>query len=110
MNFRFLVDTVKRLKPGEEIIIDRELLVDLNVAPSPWSIEDWVLESIPGSAYEYSHSKEPMSGNVVFRRRKDPLSDNSNCRTYVSADRRHLFTQIHNGVWRFECDREELAP
>lgn len=67
--------------------------------PPPWSTADWILEGVIGSAFEFSHRQDPITGNTIFRRRKKPIESGTGLRTYVSADRRHLFSQREDGLW-----------
>lgn len=86
---------IMRLKPGKSIAIPRDIFMDMDHPPGFSSI-DWVMEAIPGSSYEYKYH-ETCDGNVVFSRRESPLKDG--LRTYVSPDRRDLFSPRFDGLF-----------
>lgn len=87
-----IAELVSRLKPGEEIAIDRELIPPYYLEMLGWSPVDGVLENIVGSAYDITIFHDVPAGKVFFRRLKEPLKDGRH--TYVSPDRR----------WRYRKD------
>lgn len=104
MSLEYLRQQVKAMRPGDEMQFARDLL--MIPVPPPWSPADWILEGICGSAYEFSHRRNEITGNVIFRRRKKPLIGNDGLRTYVSADRRQYYQQRFDGLW----ERKENKP
>lgn len=93
---RELARKIMQLKPGFEIMIDRDILKE--VTPSPgWTAAEWVMESITGSAYEFTFRFNPESGNTSFRRLREPLTNG--LRTYVSPDRRHHVRLRPDGLY-----------
>lgn len=86
----YLRDTVRRLKPGQEIRVTWGLLKQVpqgyfnEVAPA-----DQVLRGIVGSAYEFTHREDPENQTTVFGRLKEPLPTHQ--RTFVDPDRAHFF-------------------
>lgn len=101
MTYQQLTKILKdRLKPGQQIQVDRrELQNSIFHDLSGFTIADRALEDIVGSSYEYGYYEDPVSGNFVFYRLNEPLTDDT--RTYVSPDRRHLFEKDYiTGTWR----------
>lgn len=91
-----------RLLPGTCLEFDQNEFgisspIDLTGTGHQWTTADRILEKIPGSAFEYYYEVLPMSSNIRFHRLDKPLTDDR--RTYVSPDRRHLFTQDPAGIW-----------
>lgn len=90
-----LADQVSELRPGEHCTVPRYLLDDTMRArcsifqDNDWTGADWVLEKIVGSAYEFGYYWELTSGDTIFYRLRQPLTDGR--RTYVSPDRRHYY-------------------
>lgn len=103
----FIQDMVRRMKPGDEAQFARELL--MFPVPPPWKPAEWVLEGIVGSAYEFSVRYDERTGNAIFRRWQEPLPPESGCRHYVSADRKHLFTEYRPGYFISIGELEEKA-
>ena len=75
-----LVSQVSRLKPGQAIEVSRLVLCDIGSArltgmfwPS-WSPADRIMENIVGSSYEFVVRENPMTGNTLFERLREPLS------------------------------------
>ena len=100
MNVRKLAHHIQlHLKPGDSIEVTPDIFSDIS-APYPFNGADWILENIVGSAYSYSYRIDPVSRNIVFSRRLNPLTDNR--RTYVSADRRHLFELSPDGTYKYK--------
>lgn len=93
----FLRSAVLALPPGHEAQFSRELLYF--PAPPGFMPADWILEGIVGASYEFSHRRDEVTGNTIFRRRVKPFSPSQGLRTYVSPDRRHLVTQRFDGVF-----------
>lgn len=99
---------VARLEPGQQIKVSRHLLRDCEPpAAFAWitkeTAADRILENIVGSAYEFWYEEDPMDGNMLFGRLKEPLTDGR--RTYVSPDRRHDYRK----EWRFWCPVKDKA-
>lgn len=86
---RHLRQAVSRLNPGERIEIDLRLC--RGIPPDGFSIADWVLEGIVGSSYEFLYYENFRNRNTVFERLPQPLEND--LVSYISPDRRHLFTQ-----------------
>lgn len=82
---------------GQWIIIPFAELKGLFALPG-WTPVESILENIIGSAYEFSFVEDHQNGTVTFKRRKEPLKG-GRLRTYVSPDRRHLFSQRPDGLW-----------
>jgi hypothetical protein len=96
---------VKLLSWGERLEVSMSVLKDVACDPG-FSPADMIMESIAGSAYTFAYYEKPESGNVVFHRLDSdvaPLQDG--LRSYVSPDRRHLFAQLPNGLWKFKDAR-----
>jgi hypothetical protein len=60
-------------------------------------LQDYVLEHIVGSSYEFGYTEDPMTGDVTYFRLKEPLNDGR--LSYVSPDRRHLFRKSIDGTY-----------
>lgn len=100
---RDIAREIQRLEPGQWVQIDRRILEDA-APPAPlvgifgpvWSPPERVMENIIGSAYEYRFREDPVSGNFIFERLREPLGDDGS-RTFVSPDRRKYFKQDARG-------------
>lgn len=99
----YIVQEISRLKPGQEIIVSRQLLRDLEpanefaaavelLARVPSDPIDKIMGSVIGSSYNIVHSIDPKTRNVIFKRLENPLPDN--LRTWVDPDRRHLYVAV----------------
>src|SRR5258708_2779873 len=105
---RELARLIAELKPGQQTRISRFLMRDIEPIASlydQWSSADSIMENIVGSAYEFRYWEDLMSGDTVFERLRKPLDDN--LRTYVSPDRRHLFTKRPDGF--YESDNHHAS-
>lgn len=87
-SFRYVIDLVRSLKPGQAITISmRELshaVPGFRHNGADFTPADRVLENIVGSAFEYSHSTDYANRSVCFYRHCWP----SETKTYISPDRR----------------------
>lgn len=92
----YLRELVRLLRPGYSRAIDIDLLKWIS-APPPWKPEEWILEGIMGSSYEFSHRISPGGRHVIFERRNAPTS--GDVRTRVSADRAHLYERRPDGLY-----------
>ena len=89
--FHKAVDQVSRLRPGECITFDRQLLDEIGssqlagVFRPSWSPVDRIMENVIGSSYEIITREHPYSGDITFHKLEKPL-EGDNRRTYVSPD------------------------
>lgn len=95
----FAVKMVKRLRPGQRIVLPGSVLED--IAPLhhngyAWTPPDRVLENIVGSSFEFRYHCDYCKGDVTFERLDGKLTNGY--RSYVSPDRRHLYTDLV-GLW-----------
>lgn len=99
---------ITSLKPGEYIEFSRQelyriLVIEIHPAFSRLTSRnplDGLMESIIGSAYEYSYREIFDSDNIRFERRLKPLENG--LRTYVSFDRRYLFNEREDGLFELK--------
>lgn len=101
--FAFILDALRRMKPGEWFCISKSVLCEIRPIPMVglpgplWYAEDQVLEKIAGSAYEYFYTNDTLQDfegfQSTFYRLKSPLPASDGRRTYVSPDRRHYYTK-----------------
>lgn len=105
MNLEVAVNAVQSLRPGMSIEFTRRELKDIGPAfPTvfpEFTPEDWILENIVGSAYEFSYRLHLERDSVKFSRRATPLPSNSTRKTYVSPDKRHLYQLDSEWLWEF---------
>ena len=83
----------KTLRPGDEIRVSAIRLDEASI--------NYVLDGTIGSAFEYGFIAPFTTRDdawILFRL-KSPLID-STSRTYVSPDRRHLYTKDFHGIYR----------
>lgn len=93
----FALTLAERLSPGTQLEVDRETMHEIEDAPYGWSKAEWILEFIPGSAYEFMAWENGEKARWVFRRLQKPLT--GGLRSYVSPDRREFFTKRADGLW-----------
>ena len=96
VNCRDMAVVVSRLSPGMRLTVNHGVLQDLQ-APPGWTTAAWILESIIGSAYEYSYTEDVWTGSITFERLPHPLTDGRIAS--ISADRQHLMEQDADGYW-----------
>ena len=88
MELDYILEMLATCRPGQSITFDKtQFLLDRGEFSGP----DLVLESVVGSAYEWSYEISQVSPSVTFHRRATPLPEDSLCKTYVAPDRRHLY-------------------
>ena len=97
----YYVSQIQLLKPGESFEISNTELKECQLISSlhEFSTADWLLESIVGSAYEFSYRVNEQKQSTTFSRLKAPLDGNTGLRTYVSPDRLSLFRQRVDGLY-----------
>ncbi len=106
IDLKLISDVIRKLKPGESILVDEKMLRNYNSEYNGviFKGEDWVLEDIIGSGYEYQYFQEHhWKRGITFHRLKEPIREEE-IRSYVSPDRRHLFEQLPNGLWKIKHD------
>lgn len=112
----YLACEIGKIPPGHSIRVTREILqksepssvlgaflVDMCQLGRP---EDRILEKIIGSSYEFSYRTDPVTGDITFHRRTQPLADNR--RTYVSPDRRDRFELLPDGTYKSKNSNKEV--
>lgn len=84
---RWIIGLVSRLKPGEHIAIDSQMIEEAFRSfwhkGAQFTPADRVLENVVGSAWGWSYSEDLYNRHITFKR---ILDDGE--RTYVSPDRR----------------------
>lgn len=104
MDIQLIVQRLNALKPGERLIVSRLALADMrgkveSVFPLlDFNPVDRIMESVIGSSYDMECVTDPQSGDCHFTRLKEPVPDGY--RTWVSADRRHLYKSEWNR-WKY---------
>lgn len=92
---RDLALELRKLKVGEAITVSRCTL-ELMVPIGPdFTAVDSIMENVIGSAFTMTATRDERTGDVTFRRCKEQPE----LRTYVSPDRRYLFSQRRDGLW-----------
>jgi hypothetical protein len=95
---------VAQLQPGQAVDID--LAYYDNHGLPGWSKVDHIMENILGSAHSIVAEEmvNPQEPTIARFSRLDSTSSErlrkANFRTYVSPDRRHLFTKLPSGYWK----------
>lgn len=89
-------DLQRKCGPGCEIAFGAETLSEVETVPG-WTPAEWILEQIPGAAYEWRIREFSADRKVVFEHLSAPLT--GGLRSYVSPERRHLFNQRADGLF-----------
>ena len=92
LDFQNILRGVKSLQPGQRINFEKKYIEGDEIA-------DRIMENIMGASYEFFYTKD-LRGEYVFGRLKEPLNDG--LMSFVSEDRRHLFSKLPNGLWSFK--------
>ena len=95
------IEQIQLLKPGESLEISNAELKECQLISSlhEFSTADWLLESIIGSAYEFSYKVNEQKQSTTFSRLKAPLDGNSGLRSYVSPDRLSFYKRRVDGLY-----------
>lgn len=105
----YIHQLLSTVKPGGKLPVVAQAFLgieNLEHNGSVFGAVDRIMGSIIGASYEWSC--EDLGRILVFRRRLTPLPDGP-FRTYVAPDRRHQYSQLECGIWRYR-DSSELPP
>lgn len=100
MTLEDAIREISRIKPGECLNISTRELHYIEV-PRGFTPADWILENIVSSAYELVATDDDYNRCIRFRRLESPLPVDSELKTYVSPDRRHLYQRQPDGLYRY---------
>lgn len=105
----FAAKIISKMKPGESYTVPWQELMTIEIDSRiaypidnvyNFPIQDWILEHIIGSAYEFGYYEDVVYDRIIFFRLKEPLNDGR--LAYVSPDRRDRYNKNMHGIYELK--------
>ena len=104
MKREYLIEDVRRLRPGEMLEVDWHLLdfPSYEHNGATFTPQDQMLENIPGSAYEFCWHQNYRTRGIIFERLVKTLPGDDGVVSYVSPDRVDFYDKLPSGLYRLK--------